>query len=127
MATITADSPKAAHQAFGILRFAFAAIPIIAGLDKFFNLLVDWTIYLAPIVPSTLGISAQMFMFIVGAVEIVAGILVAVKPRIGGYIVAAWLAGIILNILILGDYYDIAARDLGLALGALALARLSDA
>ena len=116
-----------AHQAFRILHLGFIAAPILAGADKFFHLLADWTIYLAPLVPDLLGIPGRTFMYGVGIVEIIAGILVAVRPRIGGYVVAAWLAGIILNLLILGDFYDVALRDLGLALGALALARLATA
>jgi hypothetical protein len=103
------------------------AAPILAGVDKFLNLLTAWTVYLAPFVPNLLGVSGQTFMDVVGVVEIVAGTLVALRPRIGGYVVAAWLVGIIANLLILGDYFDIALRDLGLALGALARARLATA
>ena len=115
------------HQAFQILRLGFTVAPIIAGLDKFLQLLTNWDKYLAPAVPNTLGIAPHTFMMIVGAIEIVAGLLVAVNPRIGGYVVAAWLAGIIVNLLLVGGYLDVALRDLGLALGALALARLAEA
>ena len=118
-------SPTAAtgsFQAYRILQFGFVAAPIIAGLDKFFNALVDWEQYLAPFIGDI--IAPGVFMAIVGVVEIVAGIGVALRPRIFAYVVSAWLAGIIINLLITG-YYDIALRDLGLALGALALGRLS--
>ncbi len=114
------------HQAYRILHFGFTVAPIIAGLDKFTHILTDWTQYLAPFIPQTLGVSADTFMMIVGVIEIVAGLLVAVKPRFGGYLVAAWLFGIIVNLLILGSYFDVALRDLGLLLGALALARLAE-
>jgi len=115
------------RQAFQILRFAFTVAPIIAGLDKFVHLLTDWDKYLAPVVSSTLGVRPHTFMMVVGAIEIVAGIVVAVSPRFGGYLVAAWLAGIIVNLLLVGGYLDVALRDLGLLLGALALARLAEA
>ncbi|HET6568765.1 MAG TPA: hypothetical protein VFG50_12430 [Rhodothermales bacterium] len=122
-ATTDTAAERPARQAYQILHIAFIIAPIIAGLDKFFNILVDWSQYLAPFIGDI--ISPAIFMSIVGVVEIVAGIGVAVKPRIFSYVVAAWLLGIIINLLILGDYYDIALRDLGLFLGALALARLS--
>jgi uncharacterized membrane protein YphA (DoxX/SURF4 family) len=115
------------HQAFLILRLGFTVAPIIAGLDKFLQLLTNWDKYLAPAVPNTLGIAPHTFMMIVGVIEIVAGVLVALSPRIGGYVVAAWLVGIIVNLLLVGGYLDVALRDLGLALGALALARLAEA
>ena len=108
-----------------VLYIGFVALPIIAGADKFFDLLTNWDTYLAPIVPQTLGISAHTFMLMVGAIEVVAALLVAMKPRIGAYVVAAWLAGIIVNLFMLGSFYDIALRDFGLMLGALALGRLS--
>ena len=120
---VRVDSPS--YQAYQILHIAFTVAPIIAGADKFFHLLADWDAYLAPIVPNTLGISAHTFMLGVGLVEIVAGLLVAIAPRIGGLIVGLWLCGIILNLFLLGMYWDIALRDLGLALGSFALARLS--
>jgi uncharacterized membrane protein YphA (DoxX/SURF4 family) len=103
----------------------FIAAPIIAGLDKFFHLMVDWTQYLAPIVPRLTGINPATFMMIVGIIEIVAGIVVVVKPKFGGLLVAAWLWGIIINLLLIPGFYDIALRDFGLSLGALALARLA--
>src|SRR5687768_10293637 len=115
-----------ARQAYQALHIGFIVAPILAGLDKFTNLLTDWAQYLAPSIANLLPFSAQTFMHIVGVVEIVAGLLVAVRPRIGGYVVSAWLIGIILNLLIHTQrFYDIALRDLGLAIGAFALARLS--
>jgi hypothetical protein len=118
-----ASSPV--YQAFLILLIGFTAAPLIAGADKFFGILTDWTKYLAPVFPNLLGISAQTFMYAVGIIEIVAGLVVLSKPSIGGYVVAAWLLGIIVNLLLLHNFYDIALRDLGLSLGALALARLA--
>jgi hypothetical protein len=113
------------YQAFRILQFAFIAAPTIAGLDKFFHLLVNWDRYLAPPVARMLPMSASLFMMIVGVIEIAAGFLVAIKPRIGAPIVALWLVGIILNLVLTGQYWDIALRDFGLMLGALALWRLA--
>jgi hypothetical protein len=115
------------YQAYQILHLGFVVAPLAFGLDKFFHLLVDWDRYLAPFVPRLLGISGHSFMLAVGVVEIAAGLLVAFKPRIGGYVVAAWLLGIVFNLLLIPGYFDIALRDFGLALAALALARLSEA
>ena len=120
----TATATDAGRQAFNILRFGFTVAPIIAGADKFFHLLADWDKYLAPWVINIVH-NGHAFMLAVGAVEIVAGIVVAVKPRFGGYLVAAWLAGIIINLVTYPGYFDVALRDLGLLLGALALARLA--
>jgi len=114
-----------AYQAYRILQLGFVVAPIAAGADKFFHLLVDWDIYLAPIVNEMLGGNGHVFMLAVGVIEIVAGIGVALRPRIFAYVVAAWLAGIVVNLLLAQAFYDIALRDVGLALGALALARLS--
>ena len=114
-----------AFQAFWLLRIGFAVAPILFGLDKFFDVLVDWRIYLAPELNDVIPGNAHQAMLVVGVVEIVAGLIVAVWPRFGGYLVAAWLAGIIVNLLLLGDFYDVALRDFGLLLGALALARLA--
>jgi len=119
------DNP--AYQAFLTLRAGFVAAPILFGLDKFTNLLADWTTYLAPAVDRLLPGSASGAMLAVGVVEVAAGLVVAVRPKVGGYLVAAWLAGIIANLLLLGSHYDIALRDLGLLLAALALARLATA
>lgn len=115
------------HQAFQILRLGFTVAPIIAGLDKFLGLLTNWDKYLAPQVSSTLGVSPHTFMMIVGVIEIIAGLAVAVAPRFGGYLVSAWLVGIIVNLLLVGGFLDVALRDLGLAMGAFALARLAEA
>jgi len=114
-----------AYQAFLLLRVAFTVAPIVFGLDKFFNVLVDWEIYLAPWINDIVPGSASTAMHLVGVVEIAAGILVALKPRYGAYVVAAWLGGIIVNLLTYSGYYDIALRDFGLLLGALTLARLA--
>ena len=112
-------------QAFWLLRIGFTVAPILFGLDKFAHVLVNWDRYLAPQIANHLPGTTHQLMYVVGIVEIVAGIIVALRPRIGGYVVAAWLAGIIVNLLILGTYYDIALRDFGLLLGALTLARLA--
>jgi hypothetical protein len=116
-----------AHQAYLVLRTGFVVAPILFGLDKFANLLVDWTTYLAPSIDRLVPGSASGAMIAVGVIEIVAGLVVAVRPRFGGYLVAAWLAGIIVNLLLLGDHYDVALRDFGLLLAAVALARLATA
>lgn len=116
-----------ARQAFLLLRTVFTVAPILFGLDKFSNLLTDWTGYLAPVVPGALHLPAQTVMYAVGVIEIVAGILLALRPRIGSLVVAAWLVGIIVNLLILGAFYDVALRDFGLFVGALALNRLATA
>jgi hypothetical protein len=116
-----------AYQAFLTLRTGFVVAPILFGLDKFTNLLTDWTAYLAPAIDRLVPGSPHSAMLAVGVVEVIAGLVVAVRPRVGGYLVAAWLAGIIGNLLLLGSHYDVALRDLGLLLGALALARLATA
>ena len=118
-----ASSP--AHQAFRILHFGFTVAPILAGLDKFFHLLVNWDQYLPGLVARVSPIPSHTLMLVVGVIEIVAGIGVALKPRIFAYIVAAWLAVIIINLLLIPGYFDVALRDFGLLLAALALARLS--
>jgi hypothetical protein len=120
-----ADTPNDyARQAFSILRFGFTVAPIIAGADKFFHFLVDWDKYLAPWIANIVK-NGHAFMLATGVIEIVAGIVVAVKPKFGAYLVAAWLAGIIVNLVTYPGYYDVALRDLGLLLGALALGRLA--
>ena len=113
------------YQAFSLLRVGFTVAPILFGLDKFLNWLTDWPHYLAPQINDIIPGNAHQAMLAIGVVEIVAGLVVAVKPKFGGYLVAAWLAGIIVNLLILGDYYDVALRDFGLLLAALALSRLA--
>jgi hypothetical protein len=117
----------ARFQAYALLRTGFAVAPVLFGLDKFFDVLVDWPKYLAPWIDDLAPGSAQDFMYVVGGVEIVAGLAVALKPRYGAYIVAAWLGGIIVNLLTHSGYYDVALRDFGLLIGALALGRLAAA
>jgi uncharacterized membrane protein YphA (DoxX/SURF4 family) len=121
------DLSTAAHQAFWLLRIAFTVAPILFGLDKFFNWSVDWPDYLASWVNNIAPGSAQDFMYFVGGVEILAGLLVLFAPRIGAFVVAAWLGGIVVNLLTYDapQYYDIALRDFGLMLGALTLGRLA--
>jgi hypothetical protein len=117
------ESP--AYRAYQLLRFGFCVVPIMAGIDKFFNALVSWEQYLAPTIANLLPLSIQTSMRIGGALEILAGLLVAIRPRIGGMVVGLWLCGIIVNLLMVPGFYDIALRDFGLALGAFALSRLS--
>lgn len=114
-----------AEQAYLLLRTVFTVAPILFGLDKFFGLLTDWEQYLAPWINDLVPGTAHQAMLVVGVVEIVAGLLVAVRPDLGGYVVAAWLLGIIVNLVSLGDFYDVALRDFGLLVAALALARLA--
>lgn len=121
------ETSSHAKQAFLILRFGFTVAPILAGLDKFFGLLVDWDKYLSPVANNVLGGHGHQFMLVVGVIEIIAGIGVFLKPRVFAYIVAAWLLLIIINLLSIPGYYDVALRDLGLFLAALALGRLSSA
>jgi uncharacterized membrane protein YphA (DoxX/SURF4 family) len=112
-------------QAFTLLRIGFTVAPILFGLDKFTNVMVDWSTYLAPWINDILPGSADQAMYVIGVVEIVAGLAVALRPRYGALLVAAWLGGIIFNLLTYSGYYDIALRDFGLMLGALTLARLA--
>jgi hypothetical protein len=114
-----------AYQAFLLLRTVFTVAPILFGLDKFANLLVRWPGYLAPWIDGIVPGTAQQAMYAVGVIEIVAGIAVAVAPRFGAWLVAAWLAGIIVNLLSFPGFFDIALRDFGLLVGAVALARLA--
>jgi uncharacterized membrane protein YphA (DoxX/SURF4 family) len=120
-----ADWRDARYQAFALLRIAFTVAPIAFGLDKFFNVMVEWPTYLAPWINDVAPGSGQDFMYLVGAIEIFAGVAVALKPRYGAYLVAGWLAGIVLNLLTASGFYDIALRDFGLLLAALTLARLA--
>ena len=122
--TEIAASPPA-RQAFRILQFGFTVAPILAGLDKFLHLLVNWDQYVPGVVAGISPLPVHTLMFVVGVIEIVAGIGVALKPRIFAYIVAAWLAVIIINLLLIPGYFDVALRDFGLLLGALALGLLS--
>jgi len=116
---------EVSYQAFRILQVGFVVAPIVAGLDKFFHLLVDWDKYLPSVVNNLLGGRGHQFMMVVGVVEIVAGLGVAIKPKIFAYVVSAWLLVIIVNLLMIPGYFDVALRDVGLMLGALALGRLS--
>jgi hypothetical protein len=120
---LAAASP--ARKAYGILHFAFVAAPILAGLDKFFHVLVNWDQYLAPWIANLSPIGAHGLMLAVGVIEIIAGLIVAFRPRVGAWIVFAWLWGIIINLLTYPGYFDVALRDFGLSLGAAALAILS--
>jgi hypothetical protein len=119
------DTSRGAHQAFLLLRTVFTIAPIAFGLDKFLGLLTDWDQYLAPWINDLVPGTAHEAMLLVGVVEVGAGILVLLQPRLGGYVVALWLGGIILDLVTLGDFYDVALRDFGLLVGALALARLA--
>lgn len=124
------EAPKSAlhhpsRQAFEILHLGFTAAPVLFGLDKFAHLMTNWDNYLSPTFASLSPLSAHGTMLVVGVVEIIAGLLVAVKPKIGGAVVALWLLGIIINLALLGHAWDIALRDFGLLLAALALSRLA--
>src|SRR3712207_5400827 len=113
------------RQAYQILHLGFTVAPILAGLDKFFNLLVNWEQYLPPFVNNLTGGHGQELMYAVGVIEVVAGLGVWFKPKVFAYVVSAWLLLIVVNLLLIPGYFDVALRDFGLALGALALARLS--
>lgn len=123
--SVAARRDDPAYQAFWILRAAFTVAPILFGLDKFFHVLVNWDRYFAPVLVRQTPWSAHQLMYAVGVVEIVAGLVVALRPRFGGYLVAAWLVGIIVNLLLVPGYYDVALRDFGLFLAAVALTRLA--
>lgn len=123
MARIRAADP--AEQAFMILRAAFTIAPILFGADKFFHLMVNWDKYLAPALSNPLPFTPHQLMYAVGVTEIIAGLLVAIHPRLGGPVVAAWLVGIIINLLLIPGFYDVALRDFGLFLAAIALSRLA--
>ena len=123
----SADWSQPGVQAFWLLRLGFTVAPILFGLDKFAHVLVDWDRYLAPELVDLFDVRAHTLMYAVGAIEIVAGLVVLARPRFGGWLVAAWLGAIIVNLLLTGDYYDIALRDFGLLLGAIGLARLAAA
>lgn len=110
---------------FNLLKFTFGIVPIVAGLDKFTNILAEWDKYLHPGIADILPFSPEVFTVIVGAIEIIAGLIVLMKPAIGGYIVAAWLTLIALTLLASGSFLDVAVRDLVMAIGALSMARLA--
>jgi uncharacterized membrane protein YphA (DoxX/SURF4 family) len=118
-------SSDARYQAFTTLRIGFTVLPIAMGIDKFANSMVYWPKYLADWIDNIAPGTAQQFMYFVGAVEIIAGLIVLLKPRYGAYLVAAWLAGIVVSLFSYGEWYDIAVRDFGLMLGAITLGRLA--
>ena len=122
---MTRDDSAYATHAYTALKIGFVVAPLVAGIDKFFNYLTNWTKYLAPIFPDILNIAPATFMNIVGVIEVVAAIGVLLKPKIFAYVVSAWLVGIVINLLIQGQYLDIALRDVGLAIGAFALGQLA--
>jgi hypothetical protein len=127
----SAEAATSAHdgsrQAFLLLRTVFTIAPIAFGVDKFFGVLTNWEAYLAPWINGIVPGTAHQAMLAVGVVEILAGVLVALRPAVGGYVVAAWLLGIIVNLVSMGEFYDVALRDFGLLVAALALARLATA
>jgi len=125
VAPVAREHTEPARQAYHILHWGFVAAPTIAGIDKFVHLLTNWDQYLAPGIAKLLPMSGHAFMLLVGAIEIIAGLVAAIRPRIGAWVVAAWLCGIIVNLLVYSGFYDIALRDFGLLLAAIALARLS--
>jgi hypothetical protein len=113
------------YQAFVLLRIGYTVLPLVMGIDKYFNALTNWPQYLADWIDNIVPGTAQQLMYVVGGVEIAAALIVAIRPRYGAYVVAAWLAGIVINLVSYGEWYDIAVRDFGLMLGALTLARLA--
>ena len=125
LTTADADTSSASQQAYQILHLGFTVAPIVAGLDKFFHLLVNWDQYLPGFVNNLTGGHGHQLMLVAGVIEIVAGLGVWFKPKVFAYVVSAWLLLIIVNLLLIPGYFDVALRDFGLALGALALARLS--
>jgi hypothetical protein len=127
MATITSSSTDLETRAFQLLHTVFVIAPIAFGLDKFADVMTDWSDYLAPWINDIVPGNADQAMYAVGVIEIVAGLLVAVAPRIGAFVVAAWLAGIIVDLLTLQDYYDVALRDFGLFVAAVVLGLLAQA
>jgi uncharacterized membrane protein YphA (DoxX/SURF4 family) len=109
-----------------LLKWTYGLVPIVAGADKFTNLLADWDKYVAPAIADMLPVTPQLFMYIVGIIEIIAGVLVLMKPKTGSLVVAAWLVGIAINLLLTGQYFDVAVRDIVMAIGAFTLFLLSD-
>jgi hypothetical protein len=129
MTTVTSENAKLSHavgtdnveRVANILKWTYGLVPIVAGADKFMHVLTDWDKYLAPIVTDIIPLTPESFMSIVGVIEMLAGILVLVKPRVGSLVVALWLVGIVINLLILGQYFDVAVRDSVMAIGAFCL------
>jgi uncharacterized membrane protein YphA (DoxX/SURF4 family) len=119
------DSTTRTERAANLLHWTYGLVPIVAGADKFTNILTDWTKYLAPVVTDIIPVTPDLFMNVVGVIEIVAGIIVLVKPRIGSLIVGLWLLAIAVNLLLTGQYFDVAVRDTVMAIGAFALYTLS--
>lgn len=124
--SITTTHTSTVHQVHNVLKYTYGVVPIVAGLDKFTNLLADWTNYLSPGISSMLPMSASVFMMVVGVIEIIAGALVLVRPHLGSWIVMAWLLLIALTLIVGGHYFDVAVRDIVMAVGAFCLARLSN-
>ena len=124
---VRTSADRAVKPAYQILMFAFIALPVVAGIDKFYDRLVDWNEYLAPQVAGRLPVTTTQFMHGAGIVEILAGLLVALKPSVGALVVCLWLWGIVANLVVSGAHFDVALRDFGLSLGALALSRLATA
>lgn len=123
--SVSTDIKNPVFQAYALLRIGFTIAPILFGVDKFAHVLVNWDIYLAPRINDIVPGTAHQAMYAVGVIEIVAGLIVALRPKIGGLVVAGWLAGIIVNLLLIPGYYDVALRDFGLLLAALTLFRLA--
>src|SRR5688572_23309264 len=115
-----------AHRVAMVLRWTYGLVPIVAGVDKFMHILTDWNKYLAPVVTDIIPLSPTAFMSIVGVIEILAGILVLARPKVGSLIVGLWLIGIAINLLLTGQYFDIAVRDIVMAIGAFCLYTLLD-
>ena len=112
---------SASERVVSLLKITYGIVPIVAGADKFMHLLVNWDQYLAPVIADMIPFSAHTFMLIVGVIEIIAGIIVLVKPKIGSLIVCIWLLGIAINLLLTGKYFDVAVRDIVMAIGAFSL------
>ena len=119
------NSNQIVRSVWSVLKITFTIVPIVAGLDKFTDLLTNWDLYLHPGIASMLPFSVHVFMQIVGVIEIIAGVLVLAKPAIGGWVVMAWLICIALTLIASGKYLDVAVRDLVMSIGAMSLARLS--
>lgn len=134
MATVTTNYAGSSSEAsasktdrvISILHWTYGLVPIVAGADKFTHILTDWNQYLAPVVTDIIPLTPQTFMSIVGVIEIIAGIIVLVKPKLGSLIVACWLVGIAINLLLTGQYFDVAVRDIVMAIGAFSLFLLLD-
>jgi uncharacterized membrane protein YphA (DoxX/SURF4 family) len=133
MDTVASTSTRATGTISGrlytvktLLKYTYGLVPIVAGLDKFTHLLTDWSKYLAPVVADIIPFQADTFMLIIGVIEIAAGILVLFKPKIGSLVVSLWLIGIVINLLLTGQYYDVAVRDAVMAIGSFSLYLMLD-